>query len=99
MRMVVIGLGYLGATHAACMAELGHEVLGIEIDPEKRQQLAAGEVPFYEPGLPDLLQKHIDSGMLRVSDSYREAADFADVFFIAVGTPQRKGSMRRTYSS
>lgn len=91
MRMVVLGLGYLGATHAACMAELGHEVLGIEVIPEKRAQLAAGEVPFYEPDLPDLLKRHIDSGALRVTDSYAEAADFADVFFIAVGTPQKKG--------
>ncbi|MBD0863961.1 UDP-glucose/GDP-mannose dehydrogenase family protein [Gordonia sp. zg691] len=91
MRMVVLGLGYLGATHAACMAELGHEVLGIEVVPEKRAQLAAGEVPFYEPGLPELLKRHIDSGVLTVSDSYAEAADFADVFFIAVGTPQKKG--------
>ncbi|MFC9978795.1 UDP-glucose dehydrogenase family protein [Gordonia sp. NPDC127522] len=91
MRMVVLGLGYLGATHAACMAELGHEVLGIEVIPEKREQLAAGEVPFYEPGLPDMLQRHIESGRLRVSGSYAEAADFADVFFIAVGTPQKKG--------
>lgn len=91
MRMVVLGLGYLGATHAACMAELGHEVLGIEVIPEKRAQLAAGEVPFYEPELPELLKRHIDSGALTISDSYAEAADFADVFFIAVGTPQKKG--------
>ena len=91
MRVVVLGMGYLGATHAACMAELGHEVLGIEVDPEKREMLAAGEVPFYEPGLPELLRKHTDAGTLRVSGSYAEAADFADVFFIAVGTPQKKG--------
>lgn len=91
MRMVVLGLGYLGATHAACMAELGHEVLGIEVIPEKRAQLAAGQVPFYEPGLPELLQRHIDSGSLRVSSSYSEAAEFADIFFVAVGTPQKKG--------
>lgn len=91
MRMVVLGLGYLGATHAACMAELGHEVLGVEVVPEKRDSLARGEVPFYEPELPELLKKHIDTGMLRVTDSYAEAADFADVFFVAVGTPQKKG--------
>ncbi|MFT4041879.1 MAG: UDP-glucose/GDP-mannose dehydrogenase family protein [Gordonia sp. (in: high G+C Gram-positive bacteria)] len=91
MRMVVLGLGYLGATHAACMAELGHEVLGIEVVPEKRDMLARGEVPFYEPGLPELLKKHIDTGQLTVSGSYGDAADFADVFFIAVGTPQKKG--------
>ncbi|ATD69824.1 MULTISPECIES: UDP-glucose dehydrogenase family protein [Gordonia] len=91
MKMVVLGLGYLGATHAACMAELGHEVLGVEVVPEKRSQLAAGEVPFYEPELPDLLKKHIDSGALTITGSYAEAADFSDVFFIAVGTPQKKG--------
>lgn len=91
MRVVVLGLGYLGATHAACMAELGHEVLGVEVVPEKRDRLARGEVPFYEPDLPDLLKKHIDSGALRVTGSYEEAADFADVFFVAVGTPQKKG--------
>ncbi|MGW9264136.1 UDP-glucose dehydrogenase family protein [Gordonia terrae] len=91
MKLVVLGLGYLGATHAACMAELGHEVLGIEVIPEKRDQLASGEVPFYEPGLPDLLKRHIESGRLRVSGSYSEAADFADLFFIAVGTPQKRG--------
>lgn len=91
MRMAVLGLGYLGATHAACMAELGHEVHGVEIDPEKRAQLSVGEVPFYEPGLPELLKRHIESGQLTVSGSYEQAAEFADVFFIAVGTPQKKG--------
>lgn len=91
MRMVVLGLGYLGATHAACMAELGHEVLGIEVVHDKRAQLAAGHVPFYEPGLPEMLKRHVDSGALRISGSYEEAAEFADVFFIAVGTPQKKG--------
>ncbi|MFC8316397.1 UDP-glucose dehydrogenase family protein [Gordonia sp. NPDC057258] len=91
MRMVVLGLGYLGATHAACMAELGHEVLGVEIDVEKMNQLAAGEIPFYEPGLPQLLKKHLESGNLQISDSYEEAAQWGEVFFIAVGTPQKKG--------
>lgn len=91
MRLVVLGLGYLGATHAACMAELGHEVLGVEIDPEKRALLTSGTVPFYEPDLPELLARHIDSGKLRISGSYEDAAEFADIFFIAVGTPQKKG--------
>lgn len=91
MRMVVLGMGYLGATHAACMAELGHEVLGVEASAEKRELLAAGNVPFYEPHLPELLKRNIDAGRLRVSGAYDEAADFADVFFIAVGTPQKKG--------
>ena len=57
VKITVIGCGYLGATHAACMAELGHEVLGVEIDEAKRASLTAGEVPFYEPHLADLLEK------------------------------------------
>lgn len=91
MRMAVLGLGYLGATHAACMAELGHDVLGVEIQHDKRELLAAGKIPFFEPGLPELLKRHVGGGKLRVSGSYAEAADFADVFFIAVGTPQKAG--------
>ncbi|AFA72175.1 UDP-glucose 6-dehydrogenase Ugd [Gordonia polyisoprenivorans VH2] len=91
MRIAVLGLGYLGATHAACMAELGHEVLGIEKQADKRELLARGEVPFYEPGLQPLIKKNIDDGRLAVSGSLSDAAEHADVFFIAVGTPQKKG--------
>ena len=91
MRMTVFGTGYLGATHAACMAELGHEVLGVDIDQAKIDRLAAGEVPFFEPGLPELLRKHVDSGQLRFTTDYAEAAEFGELHFIGVGTPQRKG--------
>jgi UDPglucose 6-dehydrogenase len=91
VRMVVLGTGYLGATHAACMAELGHDVLGVDIDPAKLAKLEAGEVPFFEPGLGEVLHRHTTSGRLRFSASYEEAADFADVFFVAVATPQKKG--------
>lgn len=90
--MTVIGTGYLGATHAASMAELGHEVLGVDVDPRKIEALAAGEVPFYEPGLPELLRNHVDSGRLRFTTDYAEAAEFAQLHFIGVGTPQIKGS-------
>jgi UDPglucose 6-dehydrogenase len=90
MRITVIGCGYLGATHAVCMAELGHEVLGVEIDELKRKTLETGEVPFHEPGLPDLLAKHVDSGQLRFTDSFEEAAEFGDIHFVCVGTPQNK---------
>jgi UDPglucose 6-dehydrogenase len=93
MRITVIGCGYLGATHAASMAELGHEVLGVEIDPARRARLAAGEVPFYEPGLPDLLEKHVASGRLRFTDSFAEAGAFADLHFVCVGTPQQESWM------
>jgi UDPglucose 6-dehydrogenase len=84
-------MGYLGATHAACMAEFGHEVLGVERNPDRLAKLKDGEVPFYEPGLPELLKRHIDSGGLHVTDSYEAAAGWGDVFFIAVGTPQKRG--------
>ena len=91
MRLTVLGLGYLGATHAACMAELGHEVLGVEVDRDRLTKLTKGELPFYEPGLAELLGKHIDSGRLQVTDSYEHAADWGDVFFVAVGTPPKVG--------
>ncbi|AKS32298.1 UDP-glucose dehydrogenase family protein [Mycolicibacterium goodii] len=91
MKMVVLGTGYLGATHAACMAELGHEVLGVDIDPAKLAKLEAGEVPFFEPGLSEVIRRHTGSGRLHFSSSYQDAVDFADVFFVAVATPQKKG--------
>ncbi|NMN99107.1 UDP-glucose dehydrogenase family protein [Antrihabitans stalactiti] len=91
MRCTVFGTGYLGATHAACMAELGHDVLGVDIDPGKVAKLSSGEVPFYEPGLRDVLRRNLDSGRLRFTTSYEEAAEFADLHFLGVGTPQKKG--------
>ncbi|WP_082937695.1 UDP-glucose dehydrogenase family protein [Rhodococcus sp. 852002-51564_SCH6189132-a] len=90
-RIAVFGTGYLGATHAACMAELGHEVLGVDVDAAKLAKLEAGEVPFYEPGLEEVLKKNVHNGRLRFTASYEEAAQFADVHFIGVGTPQKKG--------
>ncbi|MGW3481983.1 UDP-glucose dehydrogenase family protein [Rhodococcus indonesiensis] len=90
-RIAVFGTGYLGATHAACMAELGHEVIGVDVDAGKLAKLEAGEVPFYEPGLEDVLKRNLQAGRLTFSSSYREAAEFADVHFIGVGTPQKKG--------
>jgi UDPglucose 6-dehydrogenase len=92
-RLSVIGTGYLGATHAVCMVELGYEVIGLDVDESKIERLRAGEVPFFEPGLPELLTKHIDSGRLRFTTSYDEVAEFADVHFVCVGTPQRKGEL------
>ena len=92
MKMTVIGTGYLGATHAACMAELGHEVLGVDVDESKIAALAAGRVPFFEPGLPEILTRTVESGRLNFTTSYEEAADFAHVHFLGVGTPQTHGS-------
>ncbi|HVU60691.1 MAG TPA: UDP-glucose/GDP-mannose dehydrogenase family protein, partial [Mycobacteriales bacterium] len=89
-RMTVLGTGYLGATHAVCMASLGFEVLGLDVDPTKIERLAAGEVPFYEPGLEALLRKTLSSGRLRFTTSYEEVAEFGDVHFLCVGTPQKE---------
>ncbi|TLP94734.1 UDP-glucose/GDP-mannose dehydrogenase family protein [Nesterenkonia salmonea] len=87
----VIGTGYLGATHAACMAELGFNVVGVDIDPEKIASLSAGDLPFHEPGLPELIRKHVQSGQLRFTTDLNDVGAWADVHFIAVGTPQVKG--------
>jgi UDPglucose 6-dehydrogenase len=87
----VIGTGYLGATHAACLAECGHEVVGIDSDPRKVGRLAEGSAPFHEPGLDDLLRRGVGSGALTFhTDSSRAAG--ADVHFLCVGTPQQAGS-------
>jgi UDPglucose 6-dehydrogenase len=75
------------------MAELGHDVLGVEVDPGKLAELTHGRVPFHEPGLSELLSTHVDSGRLRFTDDLREAADFADVHFVCVGTPQLADSL------
>ena len=92
MRISVIGCGYLGATHAAAMAELGFEVLGVDVDEARLKALADGSVPFFEPGLEPLLKTHVDSGRLRFSTPLAEAGAFADVHFVCVNTPQRAGS-------
>ena len=92
MRMTVFGTGYLGATHAACMAELGHEVLGVDVDESKIEALSSGQVPFYEPGLPEVLERNLDSRRLAFGTDYARAAEFANVHFLGVGTPQRHGS-------
>src|SRR5580765_4554662 len=89
MRLTVLGTGYLGTTHAACMAELGYEVLGMDVDAAKVAALSAGTVPFFEPGLEPLLRKNVEAGRLRFTTSYEEVAAFGDVHFLCVGTPQQ----------
>jgi UDPglucose 6-dehydrogenase len=90
MRMSVIGCGYLGAVHAAAMASLGHDVVGIDVDERKTAALRAGDAPFFEPGLTELLQSGLETGSLRFTTDPTAAAA-ASVHFIAVGTPQRAG--------
>jgi UDPglucose 6-dehydrogenase len=88
-RLTVIGTGYLGATHAACMADLGFEVLGLDTDEEKIARLSAGELPVFEPGLEHVLRRNLAAGKLRFTTSYDEVAEFGDVHFLCVGTPQK----------
>jgi UDPglucose 6-dehydrogenase len=92
LKVSVIGTGYLGATHAACMSSLGFEVIGVDVDASKIALLTAGKVPFYEPGLEDLLQQEIATGRLTFTTDFKAIAD-ADVHFICVGTPQLEGSL------
>ncbi|WP_328440287.1 UDP-glucose/GDP-mannose dehydrogenase family protein [Streptomyces sp. NBC_00444] len=96
LKITVIGTGYLGATHAAAMAELGFEVLGLDVVPEKIEMLQRGQVPMFEPGLEELLSKHVagmegSSGRLRFTMDWAEVAAFGDVHFVCVNTPQRHG--------
>ncbi|WP_340561059.1 UDP-glucose dehydrogenase family protein [Streptomyces sp. GSL17-111] len=95
-RITVIGTGYLGATHAAAMAHLGFEVLGLDVVPEKIEMLSRGRASIYEPGLDELLARHVQgvegsSGRLRFTTSYEEVAEFGDIHFVCVNTPQRHG--------
>jgi UDPglucose 6-dehydrogenase len=95
-HITVIGTGYLGATHAAAMAELGFEVLGLDISAEKIATLERGESPMYEPGFEELLRKHVaghpgSSGRLSFTTSYQEVGEFGDIHFICVNTPQKHG--------
>ncbi|MER6960424.1 UDP-glucose/GDP-mannose dehydrogenase family protein [Streptomyces sp. NPDC000618] len=96
LKITVIGTGYLGATHAAAMAELGFEVLALDVVPEKIEMLERGETPMYEPGLEELLRRHVagfegTSGRLRFTQDWAEVGAFGDVHFVCVNTPQKHG--------
>src|ERR687885_2872491 len=90
MKVSVVGCGYLGAVHAASMAELGHEVVGIDVDEPKIAALNQARAPFYEPGFEELLARTLASGRLRFSTDVADAAG-AQVHFVCVGTPQKRG--------
>ncbi|WP_017582848.1 UDP-glucose dehydrogenase family protein [Nocardiopsis valliformis] len=92
MRVSVIGTGYLGATTAACLAEMGYEVMGLDVDEAKIDLLRSGKVPFYEPGLAELLTENLRTGRLHFTTDFAEVAAFADLHLICVGTPQRDES-------
>ncbi len=90
LRLTVLGCGYLGVTHAACMASQGFDVLGVDTDPELVARLNAGEATIFEPGLAELLADGLKSGRLAFTTSYPEATEVGDVHFVCVGTPQRR---------
>ena len=92
MKITVIGLGYLGATHAIAMAELGHEVIGIEANPKRLSDLQSGVVPFFEPGLDEALQNVLAKGNIKFQEDHTEESREADLHFLCVGTPQLPGS-------
>jgi len=87
-KISVIGVGYLGAVHAAAMAELGHDVIGLDVDAERIAALQAGHAPFHEPGFDDILRRGLAAGRLRFTTDYAALAS-ADVHFLGLGTPQR----------
>ena len=91
VRISVIGTGYLGATHAACLAACGHDVVGVDTDPERAAVLARGRAPFHEPGLDEVLAEGVAAGRLRFTTDLSAVLD-AEVHFVCVGTPQRPGS-------
>jgi UDPglucose 6-dehydrogenase len=91
-RISVVGCGYLGAVHAAAMAVIGHDVVGLDVDERKVAVLAGGSAPFFEPGLDELLGTALATGRLRFTTSPAEAAEHGDVIFLCVGTPQQHDS-------
>ena len=92
LKVSVIGTGYLGATHAACVSNMGFEVTGVDIDQSKIELLNQGKVPFYEPDLEDLLSSEIKKGTLKFTSNFADIAA-ADIHFICVGTPQQENSL------
>ena len=87
MKISIIGTGYVGLVTGTCFAEVGHNVICVDCDKKKIDLLQAGEIPIYEPGLKDLVEKNVDAGRLSFTDSTAEGVERADVIFIAVPTP------------
>jgi UDPglucose 6-dehydrogenase len=92
LTLSVVGCGYLGATHAACMSSLGFTVVGVDTDPEKVALLQSGKLPFYEPGLDTLLEQEMKTGRLSFTTDFSAVKD-ADIHFVCVGTPQSKDGL------
>src|SRR5262249_42086749 len=89
-QVAVLGLGYVGCVSAACLARIGHRVIGVDRDAFKVESVLAGRAPFYEPGLEELVREGVNSGRLSASVSLAEAIEHADVALVCVGTPSEK---------
>ncbi len=97
-KVAVIGMGYVGLTTAACLADIGHDVTGVDVDPEKIAHLEGGTPTIYEPGLPELMQRVIAAGRLRFTTEYSEAIPRSMFAFITVATPMnRRGDVSLTF--
>ena len=92
-NVAVVGTGYVGSVTAVCLSWLGHDVVGFDTNPARAEQLSAGELPLYEPGLQDKLDEAIATGRLRFTADAADAAREADVIFLCVGTPTGLGGM------
>ncbi|MCM3567377.1 UDP-glucose/GDP-mannose dehydrogenase family protein [Neobacillus mesonae] len=98
MRILIVGTGYVGTTTGLIFCEMGHQVTGLDLDQRKIEALQAGKLHFYEPGLEELLEKHIQAGNISFTDNTKKAIKKNDVIFICVGTPmQEDGSADLTY--
>lgn len=91
MKISVVGTGYVGLVTGACFSDAGHEVLCIDNDPRKIELLHKGIMPIYEPGLDEIVARNVKAGRLYFSTSIAEGTSFAEVIFIAVGTPPGVG--------
>jgi len=96
MKISIIGLGYLGATHAVAMAKLGHQVVGVDVDSNRVESLRAGKLPFFEPGLAEALGEVLASGSIRFETSHGEHSRDCDIHFLCVGTPQSQDGSANT---
>ncbi|PIW93342.1 MAG: UDP-glucose 6-dehydrogenase, partial [Candidatus Moranbacteria bacterium CG_4_8_14_3_um_filter_43_15] len=94
MRVFIVGVGYVGLVTAACLAELGHEICGVDIDAEKIKKLKKGKCPIYEPGLEEIIKKNIKTGRLKFQVGIDKNINKYDMAMIAVGTPERESDGR-----
>src|SRR5438874_4459192 len=87
VRIAIVGTGYVGLVTGACFADLGHEIACVDVDPEKVDKLRAGQIPFHEPGLDEVVARGLESGRLRFTTSLADVMDGAQFAFICVQTP------------